>query len=391
MRVALVYHQMIGRGGLETYLLSLARGMRDRGHEIRLITARTDEVSEAMGVEVVRISVAGVPKWCRLAVFAARAAAVPVREGEVVLGFGRTWRQDIHRAGGGCHALYSGLLPWWKRWGAKNRVELALERRLYRGGETPRFVVNAAPVGGQLQRVYGVRPDRIMVIHTAVDTARFCPDPAAGADADRGGAPVLLFVSSNHRRKGLPGLVRALGTVPAAELWVAGAPLSCRDRRLLAAVGVSDRVRACGEVADLVPLYRQASWFVHPTLYDACANTVLQSMACGVPGLISTADGASEFIRDGENGLLLTHPEDPDHLSAILRRALSFSPAGRVALGQAARATVLPLTWSAHVEAWEILCRQVVADRLTTRNGRHPLEVTPLQIEDKGREGQSSR
>jgi glycosyltransferase involved in cell wall biosynthesis len=260
--------------------------------------------------------------------------------------------------------LYSELLPWWRRWAVKNRVELALERRLYRGGETRRFVVNAAPVGVQLQRVHQVPADRITVIHTAVDTERFCPDPTGMLPAPgRGGRPVLLFVSSNHRRKGLPALLRALREVSSAELWVVGAPLSAADRRLAAAAGVTDQVRARGEVADLVPLYRQATWFVHPTRYDACANTVLQSMACGVPGLISTADGASEFIRDGENGLLLRRPDDPEHLTAVLQRALAMTASERDALGRAARATVLPLTWAAHVAAWEALCRQALEER----------------------------
>lgn len=351
---------MIGRGGLEGYLLSLARALGERGHEVRLVTARTDEVAEGLGMEVTRIGLMGVPKWGRLWVFGSRAAGVRVRPGELVLGFGRTWRQDAHRAGGGCHALYSELLPWWRRWGLKNRLELALERRLYQGGQTRRFVVNATPVAAQLERVYGVAPGRVTVIHTAVDTDRFCPDPAGPGVGER---PVLLFVSSNHRRKGLPALARALREVPTATLWVAGARLSGKDRRLLAAEGVADRVRSWGEVSDLVPLYRQATWFVHPTLYDACANTVLQSMACGLPGVISRADGASEFIRDGENGLLLDRPADPGRLACVLRRALAYPSSERVALGAAARATVLPLTWAAHVDAWEDVCRQLMTER----------------------------
>ncbi|MFN0127313.1 MAG: glycosyltransferase family 4 protein, partial [Verrucomicrobiales bacterium] len=289
--------------------------MSGRGHEVRLVTARTDETAERLGLEVTRIGLVGVPKWARLWVFARKAAKAHRRAGEVVLGFGRTWKQDIHRAGGGCHALYSELLPWWRRWGLRNRVELALERRLYRGGETRWYVVNASPVAGQLARRYGAPESRLVVIHTAVDTERFSPGPSDGRTRHDlrapGGPPVFLFISSNHRRKGLPGLVKALALVPDAHLWVVGAGLSARDGRLVQRAGVSDRVRAWGEVEDLVPWYREADWFIHPTLYDACANTVLQSMACGLPGLISVADGASEFVRDGENGYLLRDPGSP--------------------------------------------------------------------------------
>lgn len=363
---------MIGRGGLEGYLLSLAREFSCRGHDLRLITARTDGAAEALGAEIVRVPLRGVPKFWELAVFAREAARVPRRPGEVVLGFGRTWSQDAHRAGGGCHALYSGLLPWWRRWGVKNRLELHLERRLYCGGGTRHFVVNAAPIGGQLQRVYGVDPGRITVIHTAVDTEKFSPAPGGpGADAAAAGGdpgrPILLFVSSNHRRKGLPALLRALAGIPSAELWIAGAPLSGSDRRLAASTGVAGRIRELGLVGDLVPVYRQATWFVHPTLYDACANTVLQSMACGLPGLISAADGASEFIRDGENGFLLDQPGDPTAVADSLRRALALPLHERAAMAAAARRTVSPLTWTAHLDAWERLCTHLLQSEAAPR------------------------
>lgn len=366
----MVYHQMIGRGGLERYVLGLAGALSGRGHEVRLVTARTDEAAEGLGLEVTRIGLMGVPKWARLWMFARKVARERARAGEVVLGFGRTWKQDIHRAGGGCHGLYSELLPWWRRWGLRNRVELGLERRLYRGGETRWYVVNASPVAGQLARRYGVPESRFVVIHTAVDTERFSPGPG-GDRTGRGlrapgGPPVFLFVSSNHRRKGLPTLVNALGSVPNAQLWVVGAGLSGRDRRLVEHVGVSDRVRAWGEVEDLVPFYREADWFVHPTLYDACANTVLQSMACGLPGLISVADGASEFVRDGENAYLLQEPGSPACLEAAMRLALALDPEARGRMARTARATVLPLTWETHVASWEALCQRVLDERSST-------------------------
>ena len=84
-----------------------------------------------------------------------------------------------------------------------------------------------------------------------------------------------------------------------------------------------------------------------------------EAMACGLPGIISAADGASEFIRDGENGLLLAQPGDPVLLGDLLQRALRYAPAERAAMGRAARTTVLPLTWAAHVAAWESLCQKL--------------------------------
>lgn len=359
MKIALVYHQFIRRGGLEGYLLEFAARLRDAGHELALVASRIDEPAKALAARVEVIPPA-LTSGGTLAKFAASSAELAPRlraEGWTTLGFGRTWRQDAHRAGGGCHRVYSDMLPWWKRLKPKNRLELALERRLYTGGETRLFVVNSGKVRDELADVYAVPPERARVIHTAVETARWKPAERAEEREkirrERGaeqGRPVLMFASLDHRRKGLDVLLEALTASPDALLWVAGKPLE-PWRGTLKRLGLEKRVVALGDT-DLLPCFQAADWFVHPTRYDACANTVLQSMACGLPGIISAADGAAEFIRHGENGLLLRDPRDPAELADHLKTALSAPAAGRSALSSAARETVLPLTWEAHVGKW---------------------------------------
>jgi glycosyltransferase involved in cell wall biosynthesis len=68
--------------------------------------------------------------------------------------------------------------------------------------------------------------------------------------------------------------------------------------------------------------------------------------------LISVNDGAIDHIRDGANGLLLTNPTHADSLREVIHHALSQSEAARTAMGIAARETMLPLTWEAHLMKW---------------------------------------
>ncbi len=364
MRLALLYHQFITRGGLEGYLRDFATQLQGGGHELVLVTGRIDQPMRALAAEVRLIPPAFTSRGT-LAKFAARSAAlVPELKVDAVLGFGRTWRQDLHRAGGGCHACYSLLLPWWKRWKPKNRLELALERRLYTGGETRHFIVNSSKVRDELAAVWQVPGDRVSVIHTAVDSVKW--QPAADGETRRvlrqelkmpADVPAFLFASLDHRRKGLGGLLQALAQVPEARLWVAGQPLDAWQGEIQR-LGLSGRVTGLGR-ADLRPWYQAADWFVHPTHYDACANTVLQSMACGLPGLISAADGAVEFVREGVNGTVLHQPGDVEELRSRLAWAVGRPEAERLTLGTAARRTVLPLTWSAHVEGWMTALRKI--------------------------------
>jgi len=358
VKLALLYHQFIPRGGLEGYLREFATQLQKAGHELVLVTSRMDEaLLQSLEAEV-RIIPPALTSRGTLAKFAAQSAAlVPELKVDAVLGFGRTWRQDLHRAGGGCHALYSKILPWWKRWKPKNQLELALEQKLYTGGATRHFIVNSRKVRSELDEAWQVPPERVSVIHTAVDTGKWCPiaDPTARTVL-RGNleiprdAPAFLFASLDHRRKGLATLLTALTQVPEARLWVAGQSLDSWQG-LIRRLGLEARVKGLGRT-HLLPWYQAVDWFVHPTHYDACANTVLQSMACGLPGLISAADGAAEFIREGLNGTVLHTPGDPEELAAKLRWAISRSAGEHQQLGLAARETMRPLTWSAHLQGW---------------------------------------
>jgi glycosyltransferase involved in cell wall biosynthesis len=267
--------------------------------------------------------------------------------------------QDVHRAGGGCHRIYSRMLPVWKRWSFKNQLELHIERELYTSGRTKCFVVNSSQVARELHREYGTDESLFRVIHTAVDTERYAPagDRAAlrsnicaelGTDAAR---KAFLFVSLNHRRKGLDVLLDVWRDVD-ADLWIVGEALDFPLRLKIAQNKLQDKVRTVSARSEMQLLYQAADWFVHPTIYDACANTVLQSMSCGLPGLISVNDGATDHVRDGENGLLLRHPQEAASVFSTIQQACAMEESKRAALGGAARATMLPLSWQAHLTKW---------------------------------------
>ena len=361
MRIALIHHQFIPRGGLEGYLMELTARLCAAGHELHLVASDVEEgLGKKFDAKVHHVPLVKGSSLLRMWQFE-RAASHLARElpVDITIGFGRTTTHDLHRAGGGCHAIYSKLLQAWKRWSPKNRLELHLERELYTSGRTKRFVVNSSQVAKQLQSVYGVDESLFQVIHTAVDSERFHPaaDKASlrariceklNTDPAR---PVFLFVSLNHRRKGLEVLLDMWRDVD-ADLWIVGPPLHFAYRFRVAKLGLADLVRTIAAQSNIGLLYQVADWFIHPTLYDACANTVLQSMASGLPGLISVNDGATDLLRDGENGFLLPEPQEPDDVLRVVKKALGTDTETRSRMSAAARETVKPLTWQTHLEKW---------------------------------------
>lgn len=363
MKIGLVYHQFIHAGGLENYLIEFSRRLVAAGHELHVVTSRiAPEVPGKLQAQwhlIPRAPTAFTRMW-----WFDQAAARAVRNlpTDVTIGFGRTSTHHYHRAGGGCHALYSRLLPWWKRFEPKNLLELALERKLYNSGRTRHFVMNSARVVAQIQGTYPGARDKCTVIYTAVDTQAYQPAKnrvshrelicrQMHTDATR---PVGLFVSLSHRRKGLDALLHAWKDID-ATLWIAGRPLNAHYKAMIENLGLTAKVRALPPTSDLASLYQAADWFVHPTLYDACANTVLQSMACGLPGVISVQDGAVDHIRDGENGFVLYHPGEAAELRQHIQQAFRIPEDQRREMGELARDTMLPHTWDAHVADWMTL------------------------------------
>jgi glycosyltransferase involved in cell wall biosynthesis len=345
---------------MEAYLFRFAKELLNAGHQLHVITSQTDPATEAIGANIHAVQLPKHSKALALLKFEREARRygnqLPV---DVTIGFGRTTQHDLHRAGAGCHAAYIPLLNPFKRKGIKCQLELKLERDLYTSGRTRQFIVNSALVQEQIMEHYAISSDAISIIHTAVDTEYFRPaanDTSRQALRESLGAgqekPVLLFAARSHRRKGLATLLAAWPEIHAltgAQLWIAGPGIKRFIKALPAEM--HDTISVFTGLEDILHLYQAADLFVHPTLYDASANTVLQSMACGLPGIISAADGARQFIDDGSNGWLLDTPGDHLSLTELVVDAINNGKLS--SMGEKARQRVLPLTWEAHIEAWK--------------------------------------
>ena len=362
MKLALIHPQIIRGSGVENFLIEFAKRLAAAGHELTYITSlTTPEIGAALPgrwelLPRLRGS-ATMRMWHfnRLAPRAAQMAGV-----DLSIGFGRTCVQDIHRNGTGCHRLYGNLLPLWQRLSLRHLYELHLERRLYAGRETGRFVTSSARVAAQLQGIYGTQGERFSILSPPVETQLFRPAENRACvrelycrklqtDAAK---PVLMFVSLSHRRRGLEPLLEAMAQID-ATLWIVGKSLSPALHAQISRLGIASRIRSVPVTSNLVELYQSADWFVHPTQYDAFSNTVLQSMACGLPGLVSVMDGAVDHVRNGENGLMLYHPQQPQELAARIQEALSYDAAAWQTLSTSARETVQALTWERHLADWK--------------------------------------
>ncbi len=199
------------------------------------------------------------------------------------------------------------------------------------------IVADSYATARDLTELYGIAPARITTIHSGVD-ARFKPATAAavtwpvqqGAALRKryqlGDAPFVLTVGTMQRRKNHLTLVRAFAKMDSSNvnLVIAGGQGWLYDEVLaeIKALGLTQRVRLIGFIddADLPALYRAASVFAFPSLYEGFGLPPLEAMACGVPVVASNASSLPEVIGDAG---LMVDPLDVDALAAALAQALN--------------------------------------------------------------------
>jgi UDP-glucose:(heptosyl)LPS alpha-1,3-glucosyltransferase len=106
---------------------------------------------------------------------------------------------------------------------------------------------------------------------------------------------------------------------------------------------------------DVVKFYAAADAYIGPSLEDAYGLPILEAMACGLPVIASSRAGASEILRNAENGFILRNPEDIHELAALLRRLYS-DPNLRGRLGEEAARTAAEQSWDRNaLDTWEFL------------------------------------
>ena len=198
------------------------------------------------------------------------------------------------------------------------------------------------PVGRSSKR-------HITVIPNPIDARMFFPLRRERGGAGNGQSLTILYTGRIERLKGVHTLIEALPKVleriPAARIRLIGADTPTGPggtlfaRYLLARL--DDRLQSaiewCGPRPrrELVREYQNSAVCAFPSLFDNFPNTCLEAMACGAPVVGSQNGGMAEMIEPGVSGLLVP-PEDPDILAQALLMMLE-DRAAAARMGQAAR------------------------------------------------------
>jgi glycosyltransferase involved in cell wall biosynthesis len=207
-------------------------------------------------------------------------------------------------------------------------------------GHATDIVANSAAGKQDLERVFGIPPEKISVLHNCL------PDVEMPAPAAPERSPLIVCAGRLHPSKGQDVLLRAAAILvqklPGVSIeFLGGGPWLESLRETAGALGVSGQCVFKGGVAHDEVLRRMslAVATAVPSRSEAFGLVNIESLAVGTPVVASAVGGIPEVIRDGYEGFLVP-AGDPVGLADRLYRLLA-DPALRDRMSRNARARFL--------------------------------------------------
>jgi glycosyltransferase involved in cell wall biosynthesis len=201
-----------------------------------------------------------------------------------------------------------------------------------------RILVNAESIREWLLE-QGYQDSRITVIKNGVDMSRYGGDTNTShirrelgiADS----SPIVVLIARLNPQKGVDDFIKAAallrGSHPDVRFLIVGSKLQYQEgvfsqdreylkelQQLAADLGVSESVIFAGHRTDTPEILAKAAISVLPSHSEGLSNTLLESMAAGIPTVATNVGGNPELVKDHVNGILIP-VKSPEHLAEAMR------------------------------------------------------------------------
>ncbi len=228
------------------------------------------------------------------------------------------------------------------------------------------LIANTEIEAKQLLELYDADPARVEVVHPGVDLDLFRPSSSARARLGlRPDAAVLMFAGRIQPLKApdvlLHAVHRMLERDPSLRhrlvVPVVGGPSGSGLEhpgslaQLAVDLGIDDVVRFVPPVTQstLADWYAAATLVCVPSYNESFGLVAVESQACGTPVVAAAVGGLTTAVRDGVSGLLVEGHRPDDYARAMAR--LVDDPALRDRLARGAVAQAAQFGWERTAEA----------------------------------------
>jgi glycosyltransferase involved in cell wall biosynthesis len=322
------------RGGIESHLEQLAARLRERGNDVHVITSTPGPGSSMSGITIHRLDVPRLPGFgVAIQPVAGQIAAIIEREAvdvvhshvsivaPIALGGGLA----AHRTGTPSVLTFHSFVPATPLWA------FLAGRALGAGKWSALMTAVSSRVAREVQSFAPRTP--MTILPNAIDAGFWTPSPVTATDdgvtlvfAGRLQAkkrPLLLLEVMRDLRRHAPRApwhLRVVGT----------GPLEPALRRAITREGFGDRVTFAGwaDRSALRELLRSSDVFLSTAHRESFGLAALEARAVGLPVVAMEDSGVSDFIRDGESGLLAAN--DGAFIEAARRLVLDDALRARI-------------------------------------------------------------
>lgn len=308
MRVVL-FSDICVRGGVLTWMLNMASGLRRAGHDPLLFFSRNHTAmseTESAGCEVILGTYGDLARICKargVDVLHVNATAVPILE-HIRHRLPRALRVVVTSHG-------------WSRagWFSTNcHAYCGVSREMCR----------------QAARVSDIVPDLVL---NGIDTERFCPGPS-----QERGRPIVAWSGRtlSLEQKNFPLFLAAARALYAAgiRIWVSDAD-GCTSEHYGVSVGPGELI----ESWETVPYGGMPDWYravaasggllVSTSRYEGLSMNQIEAQACGCPCMGPRVTGVVEAISEQHGGFLFPPSWDGDRIAEAILTQLADASAMR--------------------------------------------------------------
>jgi glycosyltransferase involved in cell wall biosynthesis len=205
----------------------------------------------------------------------------------------------------------------------------------------------------------GIAADRIVVRYLAADEKLFKPDSSArerwvAEHSIKPGDLIMSSVTLLRPFKSPETLVQACGLLAkrgvAARLFVAGDGAMLGDlKELSERLGVKDRIHWLGFCSDPTSLMQASDVFLLASVAEAGAFVLSEAMLCGLPVIGSRSGVISEYVEEGQTGLL-AEPRNPGSFADAIEKLANDETLRRSMAAKSREVALQKFTIDVHVE-----------------------------------------
>ena len=341
------------RGG-QDLLLSLARGLKQRGHRQVIVCPRNSPLAERAVAEQQEVMRLGSIRILRERLRDQRFDIVHAHDGKAqTISFRASIGLPVRRVASR-QVAFTPRHPWIHRW---------------KYARTCHGVIAISQSVRQVLIATGVPDSHIAVIAPGIEMPRELPGPdvRAAARARWGFAKddfVIGHAAAFTREKGqdlaLQAALLLRPRLPRARMLLAGdGPERSQPGMIELASKAAGIAQLPGFVDNLDQFYAALDLYIMPSRSEAWGLTALRAMAYGLPVIATDVGGLPEMVEQGKSGWLVP-PESPEALAGAIVDAAS-DPVRLCEYGRNARQRASQFSIERTVEQTEQLYRRLLA------------------------------